>query len=248
MRIASICARLAAALATSIATTAVAQDDVIWLGRFDSGTDGWMTTQIDKNVPATRYRRVVTDGHAAVEAVADRSMALFLRRTDVALADYPILCWRWRVAGVVRQADIRTKSGDDMAARVYVGLDLPTKSLSLGARARLSLGRARYGDLLPDGALNYVWDNKVPVGTILPNAFTDRAWMIVMRSGDRLAGQWVTEQRDVFADMQNQFKTGGGRMTLLAIASDTDNTGVRAKAAFADLHLVKRGTACRFLR
>lgn len=246
MRISSLAMPFAAALLGAVPTVAAAQDDVLWLGRFGDGTSGWTTTQIDKKVPATRYRAVRTGGHAAVEAVADRSMALFLRRTNVVLADYPILCWRWRVASVVQQADIRTKKGDDMAARVYVGLDLPSKSLSLGARARLSLGRSRYGELLPDGALNYVWDNKVPVGTILPNAFTDRARMIVMRSGNAQAGQWVTERRDLLADMQSQFKTAAGRMTLLAIASDTDNTGARAEAAFADLHLVKRGAPCRW--
>jgi hypothetical protein len=147
---------------------------------------------------------------------------------------------------VIERADIRTRKADDQAARILVGLSLPRETMSYGTRLKLSLGRARFGKLLPDGALNYVWDNKVPIGTILPSAYTDRARMVVLQSGNAQSGKWLTERRDVLADMQRQFGTTAGRMTLIALATDTDNTGGVADAAYADIHLVRRGSPCRF--
>ncbi|MBY0285331.1 MAG: DUF3047 domain-containing protein [Sphingomonas sp.] len=220
--------------------------DGVPLGRFATGASGWSVMRIDPKVAPTRYTLTRKDGVAAIEAHADHSQALFVRDVDVALDQTPILCWRWRVAGVIDRADIHKKSGDDQAARVLVGLSLPRSTLSLGTRMKLALGRTRFGKLLPDGALNYVWDNKAPVGTILPNAFTDRARMFVLQSGNAHAGKWVAERRDLIADMQSQFGTTAGKVMLIALATDTDNTGGVADAAYADLHLVPRGTPCRF--
>ncbi len=233
-------------LGFSAARAAPAGEETVALGRFDRGTAGWSTVPIDRKVPLTRYQLVRRDGISAIEAHADHSQALFVRDVDVALDQTPILCWRWRVAGVIARADIRTRKGDDQAARILVGFSLPRETLSLGTRMKLALGRARFGKLLPDGALNYVWDNKVPVGTILPNAYTDRARMIVLQSGNGQAGKWITERRDVLADMQREFGTAAGRMKLIALATDTDNSGGVADAAYADLHLVRRGAACNF--
>ncbi len=220
--------------------------DSVSLGRFAMGAAGWSVVQIDKKVPLTRYTLVRRDDVAGIEAHADRSQALFVRDVDQALDQTPILCWRWRVAGVIDRADIRTRKGDDQAARILVGFSLPRETMSLVTRMKLSLGRARFGKLLPDGALNYVWDNKAPVGTIVPNAYTDRARMFVLQSGNGRAGKWVAERRDLLADMQSQFGTMAGRITLIALATDTDNTGSVAEAGYADLHLVRRGAPCRF--
>jgi hypothetical protein len=220
--------------------------ETVALGRFDRGTAGWSTVAIDPKLPLTRYTVVQSEGITAIAAHADHSQALFVRDVDVALGQTPILCWRWRVAGVIAGADIRTRKGDDQAARILVGLRLPRETMSYGTRLKLSLGRTRFGTLLPDGALNYVWDNKAAMGTILPNAYTDRARMVVLQSGNAQAGKWVAERRDLLADMQREFGTSAGRMTLIALATDTDNTGGIADAAYADLHLVRRGASCRF--
>lgn len=216
------------------------------LGRFDQGTAGWSTVSVDRSVPRTRYQLVHMDGITAIEAHADRSQALFVRDVDIAPEATPILCWRWRIAGVVERADIHTRKGDDQAARVLVGFALPAKALSFGARLKLAIGRMRYGRLLPDAALDYVWDNRVPVGTALPSAYTDRARMIVLETGNTRAGTWVMERRDLIADLQRTFGTPPRRMTLVALSTDTDNTGSVADAAYADLHLVPRGAPCQF--
>jgi hypothetical protein len=99
---------------------------------------------------------------------------------------------------------------------------------------------------VPDAAINYVWDNRHSIDTRLPNAYTDRSQMIVRRTGSNDIGRWVTERVDVRDDVIRAFGSDKAKPILVAIASDTDNTGEKARAGFADLHFVGKNDACNF--
>lgn len=239
---------LALALAFALAVQpAVAEP--LWVGRFIGPAGAvpspWQVKSLDAKVPPTRYRIREWDGAWAVEAHAVASMALLARGVEIDLERTPVLCWRWRVDAPLRGADMRTKAGDDYAARVYLSFDVPADTLGLGTRMALGMARALHGDLVPDAAVNYVWDNRHAVGTWQANAYTDRARMLVLRSGGAEAGRWVVERRDVKADFQQAFVHAPARLTGLALASDTDNTGEEARAGFADFHFVGPGEACQ---
>lgn len=220
----------------------------VWVGQFT--TPGkppapWRVVQFDRKVKPTAYRVAVVDEVVAVEAVAVGSMALLARPLTVDLKATPMLCWRWQVDLPVAKADLRRKDGDDYAARIYVSFDLPDSALSRGTKFKLGIARRLFGADVPDAALNYVWDNRNPVGTIRPSPYTDRARLIVAQTGAAQAGRWVSERRDVAADFARSFGDVPGRATQIAIASDTDNTKSAARAAFADLHFVGRDQPCR---
>lgn len=219
----------------------------VWVGVFTgSGAPPapWRVVQLSKKVKPTRYRLAQVKGVGAVEAVSESSMALLARPLSVDLAATPILCWRWLVDAPVAGADMRRKSGDDYAARVYVAFDIPDSALSAGTRMKLRIGRSIFGSALPDAALNYVWDNRNPVGTTMKSAYTDRAQLIVAETGAARAGEWVSERADVAADFARAFGKSAARPVQLAIASDTDNSGGKARAAFAGIHFVARGERC----
>ena len=138
------------------------------------------------------------------------------------------------------------KEGDDFAARVYVAFRLPPTSMNAATRRKLWLARMLFSEWAPDAAVNYVWDNVHPIGTTRRSAYTDRSQMIVLRTGAAEAGRWVEERRDVLADAKAAFGDTAMAATLLAVASDTDNTGESAHAGFADLHFVSRSSQCAF--
>jgi hypothetical protein len=150
----------------------------------------------------------------------------------------PLLRWRWKIAAPLVTADMTQKAGDDYAARIYVMFDYPVQKLSLGTRAKLKLGAALYGQDLPTAALNYVWDNRQPVGTIQANTYTDRARMIVVRSGAGQAGTWITETRDLAADFRAAFGEDAPDVVAVALATDTDNTGESALAWYGDIEFL----------
>jgi len=223
--------------------------DPLWVGRFDAGASTmppapWRLVHFDTRVPATRYRARVWDGVAAIEAEADASMALLARPVEVDLAHTPMLCWRWRIDAPLRSADMAKRATDDFAARLYVAFMMPPETMSWGTRMQLRAGRALFGDALPDASLNYVWDNRYPVGTQRRNAYTDRSEMVVLRSGGALAGGWVSERRNVLEDMRRAFGSEPVRLVMLALATDTDNTGEQARAGYADLHFVASDRPC----
>jgi hypothetical protein len=171
-------------------------------------------------------------------------MALLARPIVVNLAATPIMCWRWLVDAPVAGGDMTRKAGDDYAARVYVAFDLPDAAMSEGTRFKLGLARRLFGAAVPDAALNYVWDNRYPVGFRAKSPYTDRAELIVAETGAGKAGTWVVERVNVAGDFVRAFGSKAGKPIQLAIASDTDNTKSRARAAFADIHFVASGQAC----
>jgi len=227
-----------------------AQCAIMNVGVFDESDNlplaPWEVIQFSNKFPPTNYQIINWDGVISVEAVAVGSMALLARPVEVDLQEMPILCWRWRIDSTIESADIMSKAGDDYAARVYVSFKLPSKAISFGMRVKLGLARKIYGNQVPDAAINYVWDNKHPVGTQVPNAYTNRTQMVVVQSGDGNVNKWVEEQRDVLEDFNQIFGVEGATLVQIAIASDTDNTGETVRAGFADLHFVGRNQDCQF--
>lgn len=241
---------LMAMLLASLMSHASAQ--AVWAGRFEAPAGHvpkpWEVVPINKIKP-TAYQAVVWDGVHAVEARAEASMALLAREIQVDLSRTPVLCWRWRAENLIEQADMFQKSGDDYPARVYVAFSISPQRLSMMTRAQLKLARTIYGGLVPDAAINYVWDNRQPVGMMQPNVYTDRTHMKVLRSGPSMLGRWVNERVDVLADVQRAFgplEVQDLRLNLLAVASDADNTAQRARAGFAELHFVGATSPCEF--
>ena len=204
----------------------------------------WRVVRLGRTVNPTVYEGTTIEGVHAIEARADKAMALLARPVDVDLATTPILCWRWRIDAPVARADMRRRRGDDYAARVYVAFDMPESTLGAATRMRLRLARLLFGADVPDAALNYVWDNRNPVGTRRRSAYTDRVEMIVVESGSARARRWISERTDVAADFARAFANRPGSPNQIAIASDTDNTRSIARAAFADLHFVDRNAHC----
>ncbi len=130
------------------------------------------------------------------------------------------------------------------AARLCVAFDMPDSALGAGTRIKLGIARRLFGSNVPDAALNYVWDNRNPVGTRRKSAYTDSAELIVAETGTMRAGTWVTERVDVANDFASAFGNRTGTAIQIAVASDTDNTGSIAHAAFADLQFVTRRQSC----
>ena len=164
----------------------------------------------------TRYERVRRDGRDVVCATSRGSASGMVRRLRVDLGKTPILDWTWRVEATLGDVDERTREGDDYAARVYVIRSHP-----------LFLWKTR--------AVNYVWASARAEGETWPNAYTDSARHVALRSGDALAGQWVRERRDVRADFRALFGEEVRYVDAIAIMTDTDDTGATATACYADI-------------
>jgi len=184
-----------------------------------------------RRIPRKTQYRVVPEGEGFVlRADSEASASGLYRPLDVDLHAYPVLTWRWKVANVLAKADARRKEGDDYPARVYVAFRWDPDTASVWERAGYGTYRLFYGRYPPASAINYVWDNRLPPGTTLDNAYTDRAKMVVVRSGPAEVGRWLDERRDVLGDYRRLFGAEPPRVAGIALMTDTDDTGESAIA------------------
>ena len=204
------------ALSGLLATAGAAAD------LFEGFHDGWRRVWREEQLsgrPTIYAVSMDETGRPVLHAKSKSAHAGLLRPLELPTPARATLTWRWKVRGSLAGNDReRTRRGDDYAARVMVVFETSVWPL-----------RTR--------ALNYVWAAQEPVGAVFPSPYTRNVGMIVVRSGEREAGTWRQENRDVLADYQRFFGEPATRISAVAVLVDTDNTGRSAEAWLADLQL-----------
>jgi len=164
----------------------------------------------------TSYELVNIDNRHVLKAVSNQSASGLVRKIKVDLNKTPFMNWSWKVDSILNNVDETKKSGDDYPARVYV--------------------------VISDGfffwqtrALSYTWASKQPRGSSWPNAFTDKATMVAVESGEDLVGEWVEEKRNILDDIKLLLGIDATRVDAVAIMTDTDNSKQSASAYYGDI-------------
>lgn len=167
----------------------------------------------------TEFALVEDERRTVLRARSNASTSGLARELRVDPKSHPLLAWRWKVMNLVAKSDMASKAGDDFPARLYVVFE----------------GGAR--------ALCYVWDARLPVGTVAPNAYSDRVQMVVADSGPALLGRWVSRERDWTADFRRAFGAEPPSAGGVIVSADTDNTGETAESYFGDVSFRSRPTS-----
>lgn len=239
---AQILAGLVISLSVSYPSAVVAaSSETIQVAPFSSMQPGpvpevWRETGFRRR-DRTEFMLVKDGSEVVLAARSQAAVAGLVAAVQIDPREFPMLTWRWKVANLLETSDLTKRKGDDFPARVYVIFDFDRSRLSLGTRMKMRMAKLFYGAEIPAAALCYVWDSEAPVETIAPNAYSDRVRMIVVRSGARHLGQWMTEQRDVLADYEAAFGEQPSGISGIAVATDTDDTGESTRAWFGDLAL-----------
>lgn len=156
----------------------------------------------------TNYQLIGKAAPLTLRATCQNTASALYRKMSVDLTKTPVLRWSWRVDGVHAGLNETTKAGDDYTARVYV-IYAPNSLFPWKTKA-----------------INYVWSNNQPVGTSWPNAFTDHAVMIALRSGAPAhPAQWLHETRNVREDFKKLFGIDITNIDGVSVMTDCDNAG-----------------------
>jgi len=244
MRVVAGTLMMTAAIAAGVAAADVPA--LLEVGKFSMAPvgqtlpDGWKPLTFKKIPKHTGYE-VVKDGDlVVVKAVSEAAASGLIKPVTIDPKEYPIVRWRWKVENVLRGSDVALKEGDDFPARLYITFAYDPDKVSFSKMLKYKAGRALFGDI-PIAALNYIWETKTPVGTIVENAYTDFARMVVVESGQQKLGRWIEEERNIYEDYKKAFGEEPTMINGVAIMSDTDNTKERATAYYGDIQFVRMG-------
>ena len=210
------------------------------VGASDAPSAPWHVVGLPGQVkPFTRFQVVSLDGQRVLRVEAQASYGNLVHPV-LEPHGHLRLTWRWRVDEAIAAADLRHKEGDDSPVKVCALFDLPTAAVPFVERQVLRIARLRSGETLPAASVCYVWDARLPPGTVLDNAFTRRIRMIVLRGPESPLHSWQTEQRDVGADFLRLFADeapGPVPLIGIAIAGDADNTQGHSVAHLSSIAL-----------
>ncbi|MEH6473026.1 MAG: DUF3047 domain-containing protein [Halopseudomonas sp.] len=165
----------------------------------------------------TRYTFELDNGKEIIKGETSGAASVLYRQERVDLSKRPVVRWRWKIKSTYG-ADINEQSreGDDYPARVYVvvktGL-FPWQTL----------------------AVNYVWSSNGKVGDTWPSAYTKKSHMVAVQAGNRNAGLWFHERRNVVEDFKRLFDVDVSTLEGYAVMVDGDNTGSSGTAWFSDI-------------
>ena len=154
-----------------------------------------------------------------------------------------------RVARHTRYTVVRDGSGfvlraeaEASASALYRPLDLDPRVHRVlswrwkveGVLARSDPRRKAGDDYAARVYVTLRYDPATAVGTVLDNAYSARAKIVVARSGAALAGTWGTETHDIYADYRRIVGGAGEppRIEGIALMTDTDDTGERVVAYY----------------
>ena len=93
---------------------------------------------------------------------------------------------------------------------------------------------------MPYATLMYIWANRKPVESVIPNPHSPRIQKIVVASGEQGLQRWHSLRRNIVEDYRRAFGTEPGRLMGVAVMSDSDNTNGAITAFYGDIQLFRR--------
>ena len=200
--------------------------------------EGWKPLTFKKVPKLTQYELVKDGDVVVVKATSEASASGLTKEVAIDPKTFPIVRWRWKVMNLLKNSDVSRKAGDDYPARLYITFEYDPDKVSFGKKLKYKAAQLIFGKI-PIGALNYIWESKTPAGTILDNAYTDFAKMVVVESGLLKVGTWVEESRNIYEDYKQAFGEDPPMINGVAIMTDTDDTKESATAYYGDIQFVR---------
>ena len=209
--------------------------------RLPQGWVGWIvhpskkTTQYDMVLEAVDQPDGTSRRQVVLRAQADNSASGLKHRIEVDLAAQPLLRWQWKTENLMKEADTTSRFDDDSPVRIIVSFDGDKSQLPGKDRLFMEKARLLAGQEIPYATLMYIWDNRQPLGQIIPNAYTGRIKKIVAQTGSEGVGRWHTLERNIIEDYQRAFGQAPGKLLGIGVMTDTDNTKTQTVSYYADI-------------
>lgn len=149
---------------------------------------------------------------------SNRTSTALYKKLELDIKSSPFLNWQWKVTKIPEKGDVRAKVTDDQAAQIYV--IFPKFPSQINSRM-----------------LGYIWDSNAPVGSEVTSAKSSMIKYIVLKSGTKELGKWLSEKRNVYEDYKRLFNEEPPTVGSVALMIDSDDTKSSAESFFGDIYL-----------
>lgn len=195
----------------------LADESPLFLENFEKGFHDWQPVKFEGR---TSYRVVREGTNHFLLAQADRSASGLGVQFEEALDPNLVFSWKWKIDQIPPGGSDDTKSTFDHTARLFVAFDT-------------FLG--------PPRTINYVWANDAKTGSTYHHPSSGRSRFIVLDSGNRQAGQWLSHSRDLAADYLLLFgDEDPPDIVAIGLMTDSDGTGTTVTGCYDDLLLRRK--------
>jgi hypothetical protein len=209
---------------------------------------GWEPLIVLRTKKLTDYQLVSDQGRTVLHAKADSAASGLIHHVSIDSRKYPWLNWQWKVNKLIKTADNTRRATEDSAVRIVLGFDGDKDTLPFGDQIMFETAKILTGRDVPYATLMYIWENKAPVGTVIPNSRTGRIQKLVVASGPAGIGQWRELTRNIVEDYEKAFGEKPGRLIGVGVLTDTDNTGETVEAWYGDIRLLREQPLSQALR
>jgi hypothetical protein len=225
----------------SIATDSHQRADALVSGFSENEAGGlpkrWEPMIIHRTKKRTQYQLVSEQNKTILHARAAGASSGLMQHVDIDPLARPWLSWKWRIGNLISTADNFQRDAEDSPARLILGFDGNKDALPFSDQILFETAKLLTGHEFPYATLMYVWENKAPVGTVIPSTRTGRIKMIVVATGSDGIGQWHEFKRNIAEDFEKAFGEKPGKLLGVGVLTDTDNTGETVDAWYGDIRL-----------
>ncbi len=88
--------------------------------------------------------------------------------------------------------------------------------------------------------IGYIWENAVPIGSILQSRNNGQVHYVVVRGGNNHLGQWLNENRNVLQDYREIFGEDPPQVGGISLMIDSDHTRSQAESYFGVIEFQSR--------
>lgn len=183
------------------------------------------------------FEPVTVSDRPALRVRADSSVSILRQRFEPALLRPGRIAFAWRVDALPDGANLSSADASDSPVGVVLGFEGDRARWTPKMHRLSEMSRLLTGEELPYATLIYVWGNTEAPGSVVANPRTDRIRKLVLDSGKRDLGVWREHVRDVQADFRLAFGEEPGPLRVVALMTDTDNTGSALTAWYGSMRL-----------
>ncbi|MFB0506082.1 MAG: DUF3047 domain-containing protein [Thermodesulfobacteriota bacterium] len=190
--------------------------------------NSWKPFYFPKIKKHTSYTIESNGSESYVKAESNASASAVLYKKEFNIYQYSRMRWRWKVENVYINGNAKTKSGDDYPLRIYIVFKYDHQKAGFLDKLKYNAAKLIYGEYPPHSSLNYIWANREYDETMITNAYTEKAKMVLLQKGDSNMGKWLNQDVNIREDYEKAFGEKPPPIASIVIMNDSDNTGEKS--------------------